>query len=56
MFGLGAPELLLILGIIVIIFGVGKLPEVGSALGRSIREFRSASEEATTPAAKDTTV
>jgi len=40
MFGLGAPELLLILGIIVIIFGVGKLPEVGSALGRSIREFK----------------
>jgi sec-independent protein translocase protein TatA len=57
MFGLGAPELLLILGIIVIIFGVGKLPEVGSALGRSIREFRSASEEAgAAPAAKDTTV
>jgi len=45
MFGLGVPELVLILGIIIIIFGAGKLPEIGSALGKSIREFRSATEE-----------
>lgn len=39
-FGLGAPELIILLVIFLIIFGVGRLPQVGSALGRSIREFR----------------
>ncbi len=43
---LGPPELLLILAVVVIIFGVGKLPEVGGALGKSIREFRKASNDA----------
>jgi len=38
------PELLIVLVIIIIIFGVGKLPEIGGALGKGIREFRSASE------------
>jgi sec-independent protein translocase protein TatA len=51
--GLGAPELLLILGLVIVVFGAGKLPEVGSALGKSIREFRSATEDKTP---KDTTV
>jgi len=37
MFGIGVPELLIILVIVVIIFGVGKLPEVGSALGKESR-------------------
>ncbi|MDP8922634.1 MAG: twin-arginine translocase TatA/TatE family subunit [Chloroflexota bacterium] len=41
---LGAPELIIILVIIILIFGVGKLPEVGSALGKGIREFRGAAE------------
>ena len=40
---LGAPELIIILVIIILIFGVGKLPEVGSAFGKGIREFRAAS-------------
>jgi len=39
---LGLPELLIILLIIIIIFGVGRLPEIGGALGRGIREFRRA--------------
>lgn len=39
-FGLGAPELIILLVIFLIIFGVGRLPQVGSALGRGIREFR----------------
>lgn len=39
---LGLPELLIILFIIVVIFGVGRLPELGGALGKGIREFRSA--------------
>lgn len=39
--GIGAPELVIILVIVMIIFGVGRLPEIGGALGRAIREFRS---------------
>lgn len=42
---LGAPELIIILVIIVLIFGVGKLPEVGSAFGKGIKEFRKATDE-----------
>ena len=41
---LGAPELIIILVIIILIFGVGKLPEVGQALGKGIREFRGAAD------------
>lgn len=40
--GLGGWEWIIILVIVVIIFGVGKLPQVGAALGQSIREFRDA--------------
>ena len=41
---IGLPELLIVLVIIIIIFGVGKLPEIGGALGKGIREFRRAQE------------
>jgi len=44
-FGLGPFELMLILAVIVIIFGVGRLPEVGGAIGRGIREFRKATTD-----------
>lgn len=47
-FGFGMPgptELVLILAIVIIFFGVGKLPEVGSALGKGIRNFRGAVKE-----------
>jgi sec-independent protein translocase protein TatA len=40
MFGLGIGELLIILVIIMIIFGAGRLPEIGEGLGRGIRSFR----------------
>lgn len=40
MFGLGTSELLIILVIVLAIFGAGKIPEVGSALGRGIRGFK----------------
>ena len=42
MFGFGIGELLVILVIIMIIFGAGKLPEIGDGLGRGIRNFRKA--------------
>ena len=42
---LGVPELLVILVIALVLFGPGKLPDVGKALGKSIREFKSASTE-----------
>jgi len=46
MFGsIGTTELLLILAIILLIFGVGKLPEVFKALGSGVREFRDASSD-----------
>ena len=45
MFGIGMPELIIILIIILIIFGAGKLPEIGSGIGRGIRNFRSATKE-----------
>ena len=40
MFGLGMGEMLVILVIVLIIFGAGRLPELGDSLGRSIRLFR----------------
>ncbi len=39
---LGVPELLIILLIVIMIFGVGKLPQVAQSLGKSIREFKKA--------------
>lgn len=47
MFGLGPAEVVLVLIIALIVFGPGRLPEIGQALGKSIREFRQASSEIT---------
>ena len=46
MMGIGFPELMVILVIIMIIFGAGKLPEIGNAFGRSIKNFKSSMKEA----------
>lgn len=44
---IGAPELIIIAVIALIIFGPGKLPEVAQSLGRGVREFRKAASDVT---------
>lgn len=44
MFGFGMPELIIILVIVLVVFGAGRLPEIGSALGKSIKNFKRASD------------
>ncbi len=46
MFGLGTQELLIILVLVMIIFGAGKLPQVGGALGKGLRNFKKGVNEA----------
>ena len=43
--GIGMPELIIILVIILIIFGAGKLPEIGAGLGKGIKNFKKATKE-----------
>jgi len=45
MFGLGTTELIIILVLVMIIFGAGKLPQVGGALGKSLRNFKEGVKE-----------
>ena len=53
MFGLGLPEVLVVLVIALVVFGAAKLPQIGSSLGTAIREFKksidSPPKEATPP-------
>jgi len=42
MFGIGMPELIIILVIILIVFGAGKLPEIGAGMGKAIKNFKGA--------------
>ncbi len=53
MFGLGVPELLLILLIIVVIFGASKLPQLGRGFGEGIRNFRNGLKSDDEPASDD---
>ncbi|GLI36046.1 twin-arginine translocase TatA/TatE family subunit [Desulforhabdus amnigena] len=43
--GIGMPELIIILVIVLIIFGAGKLPEIGAGLGKGIRNFKKATTD-----------
>ena len=49
MFGIGMRELIIILVIILIIFGAGKLPEIGSGIGKGIKNFKKATKEVENP-------
>jgi sec-independent protein translocase protein TatA len=44
MFGFGMPEMIIVLVIVMVVFGAGKLPEIGGALGKSIRNFKTATD------------
>ena len=44
MFGFGMPQLIVILLIVLVVFGARRLPEIGDAVGKSIRNFKKASE------------
>ena len=46
MFGIGMPELLVILVIVLVIFGANKLPQIGEGLGKGIRNFKKSTKEA----------
>ncbi|MGH0038115.1 MAG: twin-arginine translocase TatA/TatE family subunit [Myxococcota bacterium] len=45
MFGLGVTELLIIMGIVIVIFGARRLPELGSGLGKAIKNFKAGVSE-----------
>jgi len=55
MAGLGWQELVIVLVIVVIIFGAGKLPEIGGAMGKSIKQFKDATVEDELPDGKSKT-
>jgi len=52
--GLGWPEILIILVIVLLLFGAKKLPELARSLGKSINEFKKGKDEGTTAAADNT--
>lgn len=45
MFGLGTTEMMIILVLVMIVFGAGKLPQVGGALGKGLRNFKTGLKE-----------
>jgi len=47
MYGIGLPELIIVLVLALLVFGAGKLPEIGRGLGKAIKEFKAAGKELT---------
>ncbi|MDQ6961295.1 MAG: twin-arginine translocase TatA/TatE family subunit [Mariprofundaceae bacterium] len=52
MFGLGALELTIILVLVLVVFGAGKLPQVGESLGKGLNKFKHAMDDKETPDTK----
>lgn len=46
MFGIGMPELIVILVILLVVFGASRLPEIGSGMGKGIRNFKKSLSDA----------
>lgn len=53
MFGLGMPELIVILIILLLVFGAAKLPEIGRSLGKTIAEFKKGMREGESESKED---
>jgi sec-independent protein translocase protein TatA len=53
MLGIGMPEMLILLGILVLFFGAKKLPELSKSIGQSVKELRHAADSAEPPKKKD---
>jgi len=47
--GIGMPELLIILAIILLVFGTARLPKLAGSMGKAIREFRRTASNSSTP-------
>jgi sec-independent protein translocase protein TatA len=47
MYNIGLPELIVVLVLALLVFGAGKLPEIGKGLGKALKEFKAASRELT---------
>jgi sec-independent protein translocase protein TatA len=47
MYGICLPELIIVLILALLVFGAGKLPEIGRGLGKAIKEFKAAGKELT---------
>jgi len=47
MYGIGLPELIIVLVLALLVFGAGKLPEIGRGLGKAVKEFKAVGKELT---------
>ncbi len=56
MFGLGAPELLIVLAVVMLLFGGAKVPQLARSLGLAKKEFEAATDDSVEPPKAETTL